>query len=33
MRKPESEEITTDFVELCETEVCFVHIQLMGMNV
>ena len=30
MRKPASREITSAFVELCETEVCFLHIQLIG---
>ena len=33
MRKPASEEITTDSVELCETEVRFLHIQHVGTNV
>ena len=33
MRKPASREITSAFVELCETEVCFLHIQLVGTNV
>ena len=33
MRKPASREIISDSVELCETEVCFLHIQLMGTNV
>ena len=28
MRKPASREITSTSVELCETEVCFLHIQL-----
>ena len=28
MRKPESIEITSDSVELCETAVCFLHIKL-----
>ena len=30
MRKPASREITSTSVELCETEVCFLHIQLIG---
>ena len=30
---PASEEMISDFVELCETEVCFLHIQLIGTNV
>ena len=30
---PASEEIISDSVELCETEVCFLHIQLIGTNV
>ena len=33
MRKPASREINSASVELCETEVCFLHIQLMGTNV
>ena len=33
MRKPSSEEITSDTVELCETAVCFLHIQLIGSSV
>ena len=33
MRKPASREITSASVELCETEVCFLHIQLIGTNV
>ena len=33
MRKPASGEITSDSVELCDTEVCFLHIQLLGKNV
>ena len=33
MRKPASREITSASVELCETEVCFLHIQLVGTNV
>ena len=32
MRKPASREITSAFVELSETEVCFLHIQLFGTN-
>ena len=30
---PESKEMISDCVELCETEVCFLHIQLIGTNV
>ena len=30
---PTSNEMTSDSVELCETEVCFLHIQLIGTNV
>ena len=33
MREPASREIISDSVELCETEVCFWHIQLRGTNV
>ena len=33
MRKPASREIISASVELCETEVCFLHIQLIGTNV
>ena len=33
MRKPASKEVTSDSVELCETEVWVLHIQLMGTNV
>ena len=33
MRKRASREIISDSVELCETEVCFLHIQLIGTNV
>ena len=33
MRKPASRKITSASVELCETEVCFLHIQLLGKNV
>ena len=33
MRKPESTEMISASVELCETEVCFLHIQLIGTNV
>ena len=33
MRRPASEEKTSDSVEPCETEICFLHIQLMGTNV
>ena len=33
MRKPASREITSASVELCETEVCLLHIQLIGTNV
>ena len=30
---PASEEMISDSVELCETEVCFVHIKLIGTDV
>ena len=30
---PASKEIISDSVELCETEACFLHIQLIGANV
>ena len=33
MRKSASREIISASVELCETEVCFLHIQLIGTNV
>ena len=33
MRNPASREIISASVELCETEVCFLHIQLVGTNV
>ena len=33
MREPASREIISASVELCETEVCFLHIQLIGTNV
>ena len=33
MRKPASRGIISDSVELCEAEVCFLHIQLVGTNV
>ena len=33
MRKPASREMISASVELCETEVCFLHIQLTGTNV
>ena len=33
MRKPASREINSASVELCETEICFLHIQLLGTNV
>ena len=33
MRKPASREITSASEELCETEVCFLHIQFSGTNV
>ena len=33
MRKPASREMISASVELCETEVCFLHIQLGGTNV
>ena len=29
---PASKETISDFVELCETKVCFLHIQLIGTN-
>ena len=32
MRKPASREIISASVELCETEICFLHIQLIGTN-
>ena len=32
MRKPALREIISASVELCETEVCFLHIQLIGTN-
>ena len=32
MRDPASREMISDSVELCETEVCFVHVQLMVTN-
>ena len=32
MRKPASREIISASVELCQTEVCFLHIQLIGTN-
>ena len=32
-RKPASNEIISDSVELCDTDVCFLHIQLMGTHV
>ena len=32
-RNPASKEMISDSVELCETEVCFLHIQLIGTNV
>ena len=32
MRKPASREITSASAERCETEVCFLHIQLIGAN-
>ena len=33
LRKPASRQTTSASVELCETEVCFLHIQLFGTNV
>ena len=33
MRKPASREIISASVDLCETDVCFLHIQLIGTNV
>ena len=33
MREPAPRETISDSVELCETEVCFLHIQLVGTNV
>ena len=33
MRSPASREMISDSVELCETELCFLHIQLTGTNV
>ena len=33
MRKPASREMISVSVELCETAVCFLHIQLVGTNV
>ena len=33
IRNPASKEITSDSVELCETEICFPHIQLSGTKV
>ena len=33
MRKPASREMISASVELCETEVCFLHVQLFGTNV
>ena len=33
IRKPASNEKISDSVELCETDVCFLHIQLIGTNV
>ena len=33
MRNPGSTEMISDSVELCETAVCFLHIQLIGTNV
>ena len=32
MRKPASREITSASEEICENEVCFLHIQLIGTN-
>ena len=33
IRKPASSDIISDSVELCDTEVCFLHIQLIGTSV
>ena len=33
MRKPASREIISDSVEMCDTQACFLHIQLIGTNV
>ena len=33
MGKPASREMTSGSVELCETEVCFLHLQLIGTDV
>ena len=33
IRNPAYEDMTSDSVELCETAVCFLHIQLIGTNV
>ena len=33
IRNPASREMTSDSLQLCETEVCFLHIQLTGTNV
>ena len=33
MREPSSREIMSASAELCETEVCYLHIQLIGTNV
>ena len=33
MRKTASRGISSAYVELCETDVCFLHIQLIGTNV
>ena len=33
MRKPAPREIISAYVELCETDVCFLHIQHIGTNV
>ena len=33
MRKPASREMISDSVELCGTDVCFLHVQLVGTHV
>ena len=33
MRKPASREMISASVELCETDICFLHVQLIGTNV
>ena len=32
-RRLASNDVASDWIELCETEVCFLHIQLVGTNV